>query len=912
MMKSLDVQGRTVKYECLQQRGIIIEKTHELKDSIFCTEYQQANSIINDIICSFSDTKMMETQQASQIVQKLMKSISDSSLEDAYMLLQKKKNSSDDIYNVVPFIGKRGTGKSSAMLTFMEALKTYDSQKILGDSDATLNFEKQNISFVVLPYIDASTLQKTENIMEIILARILKYLLDGQNNDTRGSQEKLKELYQRIDRFYRNLLNLRRENVIDEGESALRKLRALTSSYSTAQEFRTIVLEFQNYVRMQMEKNFSRKIDNVYLIIAIDDIDLYESGAPKDDMYSYELLELIYQYLKIPGVIVLTAFNDALLKLNCRQYIKRKFNVDDKMAAGICNQFLSKIISRDQRIYMPDFEMVDYAVEDQVHIELPNGHFLSEIKRENEKNPTIKEFLLNYIAKRTGIYFDACGVKTHFFEFRNLRDLSNFIHFLDDLKVENTTENRRWNYMRLLSYIYNQFVSERLYIGEELTYFNTLMNVSISRRSRDLLEYIRDYRSRKVSPDSRYYERRNDSNSGWRYSYGELLHNLYYSTRCDAFSKEFVHCILASYSTVLNRNYYEYREEKNRLAEIELKRVLGTSIAGKWANKILPTVEYTSYDSVAKKSIPDHVDVASVSIVNLEKVFQITIPDEVMKAFQFLLKDSPRATDWHMDKESIREMRKNRRIVGQFLNSLELLGMFFTSGDSKETTVCNFQFEIRWDGEENSENGRYKLIANSNSSVCFNILNFAVNSYVWGEYFDSIHKTLIRAVENAPQIKNLLFKPDDIEALKQLFEKKSLKKQYKQWAEQYGPMAIPIQNFDLVYNLIKRQADGITYNMPKSIDLDDMWEYCCQIYENIASALKSQDTFYRLSGTQAFSKIFNKCPFVQYFGTSKKSLQEQPDIETTSRRSNDLDMLNDNLEQIGKNLFEVARIAQTI
>lgn len=90
----------------------------------------------------------------------------------------------NDFQNVIAFIGRRGTGKTSSMLSFLEMLVTNyfqpknDKPKEDGYFD-NAKFSFINRGFYAIPYTDASMLSKHDDIFETVLS-----IVNDNNNFT--------------------------------------------------------------------------------------------------------------------------------------------------------------------------------------------------------------------------------------------------------------------------------------------------------------------------------------------------------------------------------------------------------------------------------------------------------------------------------------------------------------------------------------------------------------------------------------------------------------------------------------------------------------------------------------------------------------------------------------------------------
>lgn len=808
---------RIAKWQNLQCSGIVREDIQEIPESIFNVEYRQAIELVKRIL---EETESEDTSKNGKI------------------------------YNVIPFIGDRGTGKTSAMLTFFDALQQYNAvnshQSFLSLGD---------VSFITLQYIDASGLKSTEDAMAIILARMLKYLMDivARERAVR-MQEEVRELYKRFDRIYQNLLNLHdgtRQSL--DGESALRALRDLSSSYSIQEDFRELVDRYLRYI--QYTKKDQKRL---FLVIALDDIDMYQADKTKKNAYT--LLEQIYEYLMIPGIIVLATYNEIQLKANCEIMLMEQFDRKSELVRTILLQFLTKILPSYRRIYMPNFERVGPYPDNDLYI----------VNDRYENGIRLKQFILRQIVEKLGIYYDMCGKKKHFLEFRNLRAVSDFSRFLEsipasnqqrgqDLIPEQELVQKNQNYTRMLSYFYNTFASDLL-TGTEAAYFKKLTEVPIDRRGRDLIEYIREKRT-KIDENSKYFYSASKKDK-WKYSYGELLYNLYCATRCPdentdhtIFSKEFVYCILGSYTVALNQVYYNYRyllQQNKRSREDNIFKgmlldVIGSSISGSWSNEMLP--EITSGTLITGK-------IGSVNIDILSLLFVLEIP--------ILFIENITKEDIEVLKEDLNQ--KDENFEKEYLHSLELLGMFFTHINFPKNNIEQFPFQFAnkvYDAPENSTMLWLQLDANH---ACFNILNFVVNSFFWEDYFDALHHGFMQAICDYKRLDQS--SEEGISVIKRLenfLETYSLKKEYEKWDSDYGCQVIPITHFDMTYNILKRQVTDMEESRQNDQPLKDVMKCCDKVYDNIMEKLAKQDSYYNDDENKHFERIFNECPFIKHF-----------------------------------------------
>ena len=567
---------RRVNIEKLLSNGVIQEDIQNFQDSYAKQEFFQAIDVLKDI--------MRENEVFWQ--------------ENGGYLgacgSKKATGKREEIFNVIPFLGARGTGKTSTMLSFANMLAEFDPEDrkydafLPGRDERSLR-RHEDTKFIVLQYIDVGVLKSKEDIMAIIIARMLKYVQKRLGGHPLGygtpsvRQEELRQLYQDFEQVYNDLLNLTQENQEPEGESVLRRLQNLNSSYSLAEKFQGLVYKFLDFLSRSDHGGGKCRY---YLIIALDDIDLFETTNRTQDQKcgciqqkdAYTICGQIYEYLQIPGVIVLTTYDENRLLSVCSRHIGETFPYLEKRECMLqAVQYIQKFILPKYKIYMPNLGYADYPESRRLNVVIGSEKNMLRVlfpdrasepleKVKNTELP-MKELILRYISAIYGIYFDMRGRKQHFLEEWNLRKVKNLLLALrmeNETFFENADEDlREQRYMHLLSYLYNQFAGEKLGGTEEYTLLRKWLNMPLERRGLEIFNHIRAKRS-ELKHDSPFYFYADGSERA--YSYGELIQNLYISSRSGILSKEMVHCLLASYSLVLAQLYDIYRSstEQNK------------------------------------------------------------------------------------------------------------------------------------------------------------------------------------------------------------------------------------------------------------------------------------------------------------------------------------------------------------
>lgn len=824
---------KSFRYQDLLLDGYVLKKTIEMDDP-FASCYQLARENVISILQENLST----------------------------VCSRENKKVNERIHNIISFMGARGTGKTSVMFSFLENLKSKSSSSVV---PVVPEFERTE--FIVLSPIDAEILRYHEDIVEIVLARMLNNILSVAKKADH-LQEPLRDLYRKFDTTFKSLRYLRTNQAepLEAGESALHVLKELSGSHTVEKDFRELVQKYLEVYRRIQDDAYIRES---YLVITIDDVDLYHPRYKNEEKYAYDLLKQIYDFLSIPNVIVFVACDESRLKRECVDYFSRQEKDEDTAgdeAQHTAQQFLQKALPTHRHIYLPDFENIDIAEADQ-----PNSIMKICLMPDQQKNLFgtsqeenlilgSKELILRLIAQRTNVFFDIAGEKKHFFEERNLRELHDFLRLITELEPPEKEEDRTKreqifakNRTRMLNYLYNSFILRVLDVQEEQQ-FKKWMTYPLPRRSREILDAIRE---NVENQNPEMYQ-------SYRYSYGEMLQYLYRSTRGqrsyglfprgqDPFlSKPMVHCILSTYSFALSNLYwkslYAEDEDASRDARGYFYETLGSSIAGHWANKMIVQGVVKGVDGPSKP-----LGIGSVFVDKLVNAWKLPIklPKEFSAAF---LRDLIRRTEW--------------------------MGMFFT--EVSDLDDAGYKFEILRNTEL-PDSEAMLTIGKSDATACFNVLNFCINSLKWESYFPMIHKSLKAALgqflfdakwekpeecdeETAEKIRNF-----DATFTK-IAREDTFYQEYKEWNEIYGCLVFPVQNFDMAYNILKRLADSSKNGMPKepivlsdkgkfNVSADKIYQYYRQLLLNITNALKQQDELYQTPNT--FEMIFAECPFVK-------------------------------------------------
>lgn len=917
---------RLVSLDHVRQNNIVVTKLErQLKETVFEQEYRQAARVIRDILRRNAEEQKKLSFSGGPFSQQ-----HPNRLDATYSEFQ----------TAVPFIGDRGSGKSSMMYSVLRRLDNYNH--CAEDDEPTerktqrafwLGEENDTVRFVALDMIDANVMKRTEDLVEIILSRLLA-LLEELDNSGRYD---LRELYRKLSELYKSMHNLYWQDSFRAEEAGIVGLKRLADSQRAIRSFQEFVAQLLQWLGSNVYHQ-----NSVYLVIAVDDLDMYQGSKNEKEGDKFQLLQQIYDYLRIPGVIVLMTFNENILRQNCLSHFRKLYLGTERYAEetpaeqdqidSLARQFLFKLFPQERRIYLPDFQRMDSTG-------VPNLYVVPVLESENKERPLapfaddekevpVKEFMLRLIAYKTGVYFDMTGTKKHFFEPRNLRELGTLFQIIyampdvgtdSEKKAENQAANRR----ALLQYIYNQFAGSYLNV-EEYKSLQSLAMLPLVRQERELVDRIRRHRKDLgLTADDFGYIDQVWEKKRWKYSYGELLQNLYYATRVPKqrgkenlfLSKPYIHCVLASHSILLTEIAVDAKARK------EWRRILGSSLAGRWANDMLPVL----FD----RDVARGTGVGSISLP-MSQFFGWKVPEELIQNIVGLGKPAN-----SLEKEDAPS--ESQAYIRQFMMDFVLLGMFFTGlpRTGMKLELCAAKYV-----QNGNDSFVWSLCSNAMDEVCFNAFNFVINSYIAAKPFAENEKPYFAYMKQALQelgdriagdikkaqseagtiegelndLKGQRSRATTREIVDQLdskiaaLEKKRdtyegwngahakseehesikmnwnaileellggsdqeglLQKEISQWEERHAdcPFLVPVQHFDMMYNLIKRLADTSYQVIPPEGSVSEAYKHYVRLYQNLREELNQEENAYKgakgIGLTNAFTESFFYRTFVE-------------------------------------------------
>ena len=216
---------RLVSLNHVRQNNIVVTKLENpQQETVFEQEYRQAALVIREILQRNTEKQTDESLSRG---------------EPRRLNARRLNSTYSEFQTAVPFIGDRGSGKTSMMYSILRRLDNYNdgSREEKQESSFWLGEENRDVCFVTLDMIDANVLKRTEDLLGIILSRLLALLEDL---DSRGRYD-LRELYRKLSELYKSMHNLYWQDSFQAEEVGITGLKRLADSQRSIQSFREFV-----------------------------------------------------------------------------------------------------------------------------------------------------------------------------------------------------------------------------------------------------------------------------------------------------------------------------------------------------------------------------------------------------------------------------------------------------------------------------------------------------------------------------------------------------------------------------------------------------------------------------------------------------------------------------------------------
>ena len=455
-----------LKFYLGEESHFIIEDYTYRKNSIFADQYKKALQVIDAYINSAEIGK------------------------DSY--LQESRN------NIIAFLGDRGTGKTSCMMSVLNMMEAHMTERI----------DKK--SFAKVDVVDPSFFDENTNIIYLVVGKMFAEFKASMDND-RETKEKNKWLVNELMAVFSKVLSHishMGKSPLSENDTDIHQLSNLLVTVDLKKSLKDLVERYLEYFKKD------------YLVIPVDDIDNNTDVA-------YQMMEQIRKYLILPNVIILISFKLEQITNVAELYFTRlyepllfKDTPSSISVEDMAQKYLLKLFPLENRIALPSLStMMEKEIEVYTSREAPTPLL---------KGSSMKYTMTALIFKKTRYLFYHATGETNPIVPGNLREYRNLLSLLCNME-DFRTSKEEYNKQQFRDYFFGEWVEKNLnnegrgiaaqlvanteaggfnkLVIRLLSEYSTLSSIRISEfqelQSEDELEEMQDSRNRRLY-DTRY------------------------------------------------------------------------------------------------------------------------------------------------------------------------------------------------------------------------------------------------------------------------------------------------------------------------------------------------------------------------------------------------------------------------
>ena len=834
---------------------------------------------------------------------------------------EKFRKDNEEYNNIIAFAGERGTGKSSVMISFAQALDYIKESTEIPDGIQDFKHIK-DVKYTLLDVIDPSLFECNESIFEVIIAKMFakfKEHIDKSKNDIKFESRKdllkiFQEVYQNLKVIHSGKNDLFRENA--HSENILETLSMLASGSNMRQSFIKLVDKFLELF------NEGRSKEGRLLVIPIDDLDMNIKHAA-------DMVEQIRKYLLVPNVIILMAVKIDQLTDAIEQEYRNNFKVlldknkvtnPEDFPKVMAARYLEKLIPDGRKLFLPGIKVHKNA-------ETTIVKFYEKKPDEDKEELCIEQKVLNMTYEKIGIPFIKPQYGIHYLVSDNLRELHNYLTMLDKMPAIRNEEGRaddtkyvqnNSNNLNIFeNYFLNIWIKNNLsltrtdaineFIKADIKLKNkfivTSINNLLNQRKEELIQltYIREnitkYNNKptiitdtiiseivKELPieeslfnDKKEFMRAISKkvSNPLNISLGDVLTILQLFIEFDDSeeNRKFAFAIRTMYSIML----YRLINIEKRLIDIKIKNI---------NSKLDDTMQITkdSEKELAKLIGEGDDNYNSVAILLGGNIFgdsakKFIRPDKFRRRFNRCILTLPYNNILIKGKhigDIFKEILDGKRTVEEMqieLNLIEWLHYFLYLGDEKtifEDRKIAYEVDAKY----------IQFVGNrAISKATFNVTGFSFFVLNPKENLSRIYASSInRMIENKGTY-NDNFRNMITSIMSQL-EAKSLTNQIACWQENYNlayPLVLPVYSLEVIENIILNIRDFVEKNN-KDITEDSYYIYFKVLIEQMGEVMQtiySNNKYLQIASSNNpdcdFVKVFKESPVISFIIQDSKS-----------------------------------------
>lgn len=360
-----------------------------------------------------------------------------------------KYNKYESENNIFAFIGPRGSGKTSCMLSTTKMLCERSYEDSIDEKFSSV----EKYKFVCLDLIDPYYQDKKNSILSLVVSSLYNSCdehLKSNRQIGKPMGSNRRELICSFQSVYHALNLIVNDTPSNPGVESLTQLLDLSSAIELKKHMKDLIDQYLEYIGEGKDSK---------LIIQIDDMDLHVGK-------SVEMIEQVRRYLTLPNVVVLVSLRMEQMELLKHQELEQNFKlreISDTEVVESCKKEIDEMVERyfvkavpySHRIYMP-------SVEDYLDFDVMLKEDENETNDEDETkqpNEPLYQLIPKLIFKKTRYLFLNEDHASYIVP-RNLRELRQLIDLL--IRMEDFVDNSNLSN----KIIYQQQVFKKYLFGD--------------------------------------------------------------------------------------------------------------------------------------------------------------------------------------------------------------------------------------------------------------------------------------------------------------------------------------------------------------------------------------------------------------------------------------------------------------
>lgn len=328
--------------------------------------------------------------------------------------------------NIIAFMGDRGTGKTSCMMSVLNML------------DEHLKVGKKNQTIATVEVVDPSFFDENTNIIYLVVGKMFaafKESIDKNNEDNLRVHD-LMMAFQNV----LSQISMMGKSPLNENDTDIHQLGNLLVTVNLKKSLKKLVDCYLKYY------------GNDFLVIPVDDIDNNTDQA-------YKMMEQIRKYLILPNVIILISFKLEQISNVAELYFTKLYSPLSSRSKNTVNvgdmaqKYLLKLFPLEHRVALPDLKtMMDKELE--------------VYKNREDKDALLSGSSMKYtmtalIFRMTRYLFYHATGETSQIVPTNLREYRNLLSLL--CNMEDYRESKEeYNKQQFRDYFYGEWVEKHL------------------------------------------------------------------------------------------------------------------------------------------------------------------------------------------------------------------------------------------------------------------------------------------------------------------------------------------------------------------------------------------------------------------------------------------------------------------